>query len=371
MTLRRPHPRSMQTRRLSADPQALRAPQGEAEILSQQAILVAAEILQSGGTVAFATETVYGLGANALDAEAVGRIFAAKQRPVWDPLIVHVADERMLARVSLRIPQAARLLMDRFWPGPLTLLVPRHPDLPDAVTAGRASVGVRMPAHPVAMALLRAAGVPVAAPSANTFGHVSPTTAAHVAADLDGRIDAILDSGETMHGLESTVVDTCVEPCILYRPGALSLDQLRAVWPSIVAYVEKSGSSSLRDTGEPAALPSPGLGIRHYAPRARLVLVEGADLEAEIGKALGQALARAERVGLMLPEGIGPMPLVDSAVVYRWGNWSDPALLAHRLFSGLRALDAQGAEVIICPLPEAKGIGIAMVDRLRKAARRT
>jgi L-threonylcarbamoyladenylate synthase len=345
----------MATLRLSVDPRAALEGDGPAGA----ALRTAAGILRAGGTVAFATETVYGLGANALDAGAIAKIFVAKQRPAWDPLIVHVADEAMLGQVAATIPAAARALMDQFWPGPLTLLVPRHPELPYAVTAGREKVGVRMPAHPVARALIRAAGVPVAAPSANTFGHVSPTSAAHVAADLEGRIDVILDSGETMLGLESSVVDTCEEPCILYRPGAVTLEQLRGVWPGVEVYVARAAE----DTEQRAGLVSPGLGIRHYAPRARLVLVEG---EAALRAALEGARDAGQRAGVMLPDEFGACA---EAEVFRWGAWSDAAGLAHRLFAGLRELDGQGVEVIICPLPVDEGIGVAMVDRLRKAAR--
>src|ERR1700722_14579157 len=189
---------------------------------AREALDQAAEILRAGGTVALPTETVYGLGANALDATAVAKIFAAKQRPAWDPIIVHVADEAMTASVVTEISEPAsariRALMAAFWPGPLTLLLPRSAAVPDIVTAGRPLVGIRMPAHPVALELIRRAGVPIAAPSANRFGHTSPTTAAHVLADLDGRIDVVLDAGPTAHGVESTVLDPNQSPMIIYRP---------------------------------------------------------------------------------------------------------------------------------------------------------
>ena len=349
----------MQTLRLSLE---LAATDRESDLAASPALQTAAAILRAGGTVAFATETVYGLGANALDPQAVAKIFAAKQRPAWDPLIVHIADQSMLAQVVSATPLAARLLIDRFWPGPLTLLMPRNPDLPAAVTAGQPRVGVRQPAHPVAAALIRAAGLPIAAPSANTFGHVSPTTAQHVAADLDGRIDAILDSGQTMHGLESTVLDACADqpgdPCILYRPGAITLEQLRSAWPSTELYADP-----LRASHTPA---SPGLGIRHYAPRARLILVES--LEALL-PGLTHARAQHSPVGVMLPDELA-LALPDTGVViYPWGAWTDPPALAHRLFAGLRALDDLGVSVILCPLPRAEGIGLAIIDRLRKAAR--
>jgi len=325
----------------------------------------AASILRSGGTVAFATETVYGLGANALDADAVAKIFVAKQRPAWDPLIVHVADNSMVEQVAATVPAAARVLMERFWPGPLTLLMPRHARLPAAVTAGRDKVGVRMPSHSVARSLIRAAGVPIAAPSANTFGHVSPTTAAHVAADLDGRIDAILDAGETAHGIESTVVDATTDPCILYRPGAITLEHLRVVWPAVEVYSEILGSQL-----HPAGLASPGLGMRHYAPRARLVLVEGDHIAGGMSEAINAALTEGRRVGVMLPKGMVLNETMQNVITHDWGAWHDPASLAHELFSALRALDSQGIEVIICPLPASDGIGAAIIDRLRKAARR-
>ena len=332
----------------------------------------AAAILRQGGTVAFATETVYGLGANALDPEAVAKIFLAKQRPAWDPLIVHIADESMLAAVAATISPAARAFMDAFWPGPLTLLVPLHPELPLAITAGRPNVGVRLPAHPVAQALIRAAGLPIAAPSANTFGHVSPTTAAHVAADLDGRIDAILDSGETLHGLESTVVDTTVDPCVVYRPGAVTLAQLRAAWPAVESYVEATSTEHRSEPlPEPEALPSPGIGLRHYAPRAVLLLVEAQ--APALRAAMSQAREEHGSVGIMLPLGLGLSESealrAGATEVYAWGEWGDPAMLAHRLFAGLRALDDASVAAIVCPLPPAEGLGISMIDRLRKAAR--
>ncbi|HLJ79708.1 MAG TPA: L-threonylcarbamoyladenylate synthase, partial [Acidobacteriaceae bacterium] len=213
----------MKTQRLLADAGDLENP------ASKQSIRQAAEILRGGGTVAFPTETVYGLGANALDARAVAKIFEAKQRPNWDPLIVHVADVAMLDALTVQVPESARRLIEAFWPGPLTLLLPKNQQVPDIVTAGLPRVGLRMPAHPVARALLQAAQLPVAAPSANTFGRTSPTTAEHVAQDLEGRIDAILDGGETTHGVESTVVAVSDEGCVIFRPGVITLEQIRAV----------------------------------------------------------------------------------------------------------------------------------------------
>jgi len=335
---------------------------------SRAAIAEAAKILQGGGTVAFPTETVYGLGANALDPAAVAKIFAAKQRPSWDPLIVHVTDAEMLRRVAAGIPANAERLIKTFWPGPLTLLVPRHPQIPPAVTAGRPLVGVRMPAHPVAHALIAAAGLPIAAPSANSFGRTSPTQARHVLEDLDGRIDAILDSGETTHGLESTVVGASGDRCVIYRPGVVTLEQIAAICPGAIAYSPAEAAQE----AEPESLPSPGVALRHYAPRARLVLVdgEGEEQKRAFAKALLAEQGSRSRIGLMLPDAFENTALGHDAVVYRWGRWGNPEELAQRLFAGLRWLDAAGVEAILCPVPAGEGLGVAMRDRLRKAARR-
>ena len=346
----------MKTLRFVVDPANLESSEAE------KALERAAKILRSGGTVALPTETVYGLGANALDAAAVERIFAAKRRPAWDPVIVHIADEAMLERVVEEVPDAARRLMKAFWPGPLTLLLPRASAVPDAVTAGRPLVGVRMPAHPVALKLIRRAGVPVAAPSANLFGHISPTTAAHVLQDLDGQIDAVLDAGPTEHGVESTVLDPCRSPMVIYRPGAVTVAQIR----HCAGAVEIFQSAGQHENKPKQALPSPGLGLRHYAPRARLVLVE-TPLET-LGARLAEAALRqaGERLGVMLPkEAAAPD---RAAAVYAWGRWAAPEELARNLYAGLRELDSKECTVILCPLPTSEGIGAAIRDRLRKAA---
>ncbi len=350
----------MQTLRLTVDAHDL------ASESSRASLKRAAEILRSGGTVALPTETVYGLGANALDSAAIAKIFAAKQRPSWDPLIVHISDTPMLTRVVADIPESAVNLIDAFWPGPLTLLMPKGDAIPDTVTAGRPRVGVRMPQHPVAHAVIREAGVPIAAPSANRFGRTSPTTAEHVAEDLDGRIDAILDSGETTHGVESTVIDVCENPCVIYRPGVITLEQIRAAGVDAVMFRE----APEKNAAEPASLPSPGVGLRHYAPRAKLILVDGGEGQIEaFGHALKQAKQNGTKVGLMLPDAFESAADARGAIIYRWGKWSDAEELAQRLFAGLRSLDNAGATVIVCPLPTPTGIGIAIRDRLLKAAK--
>jgi L-threonylcarbamoyladenylate synthase len=326
----------------------------------------AAEILRGGGLVALPTETVYGLGANALSSAAVESIFAAKQRPSWDPVIVHICDEAMLDGLVTDVPERARRLMKAFWPGPLTLLLPRTAAVPDAVTAGRPLMGVRMPAHPVALELIRRAGVPIAAPSANLFAHTSPTTAAHVLDDLDGRIDAVVDAGPTVHGVESTVLDPCQSPMVIYRPGAVTSVQIRDTAGPVEFF--RGGGELLETPRE--ALPSPGVGLRHYAPKARLVLVE-APLE-ELGGRLAEAglgLSQ-ERIGVMLPAEVERPAGLDAARVFAWGRWSAPRELARHLYAGLRALDSAGCTVILCPLPPAAGIGAAIRDRLGKAGKR-
>jgi L-threonylcarbamoyladenylate synthase len=321
----------------------------------------AAAILRNGGLVAFPTETVYGLGAHALDEAAVARIFAAKERPKWDPVIVHIADKAELAGLTVGIPETAMKLISFYWPGPLTLLLPRSAAVPEIVTAGRAMVGVRMPLHPVALDLIRRAGVPVAAPSANLFSHTSPTSAEHVLADLDGRIDAVLDAGPTNYGVESTVLDPCSDPMIIYRPGAVTLEQIRRIAGPVEMYREVKA----KEEKPPESLPSPGVGLRHYAPRARLVLIE-AELT-ELADRLAEAAIglACERIGIMLPAEVAAPAGITA--VFACGRWAEPEEMAHALYAGLRELDGKGCTVILCPLPPAEGIGAAIRDRLGKA----
>jgi L-threonylcarbamoyladenylate synthase len=363
----------LKTERLSANPvlnpNQDAHPYTSRELLDHPAIQRAAEILRANGTVAFPTETVYGLGANALSPDAVGRIFSAKARPSWDPLIVHIADLSQLPEITDLVSPpdlAARvhILAAAFWPGPLTLLLPRTAAIPAEVTAGRPLVGVRLPAHPVAHALLTLAALPIAAPSANLFGHTSPTTAAHVLEDLDGRIDAVLDAGPTTVGLESTVLDPAT--MTLYRPGAVTPAMLTAATGLAVTIY----TPPPRSTESPESLPSPGVGIRHYAPRAHLILIEIPSRElAE--QSLTTALTKhegPEGIGVLLPTN-WKIPSTPTLKLYSWGNWSNQEELAQRLFAGLRALDAEGVTTILCPIPTGEGVALALRDRLEKAAR--
>ena len=337
---------------LPVDPENIGAP------ASQTSLQTAASILRAGGIVAFPTETVYGLGANALDAAAVDRIFEAKQRPAWDPLIVHIADQHLLQMLVLETSAADRTLMAAFWPGALTLLLPRQQSVPPNVTAGRSTIGVRMPSHPVARELLRLADIPIAAPSANSFSKISPTTARHVLEDLDGRIDAVVDGGATSLGLESTVMDANARPPIVYRPGMISIEQLRLHLPDIVAYTQEQ-TSAIRQ-----AQPSPGTGERHYAPQAELIVIAVDQFAA----AIEHARQLTGLTGVLLPQGLN-VEAAASLQIFHWGEWDDQESLARNLYAGLRELDQRGVQRILCPRPSDEGIGSALCDRLQKAAR--
>lgn len=293
--------------------------------------------------MAFPTETVYGLGVAALDAAAVRRLFAAKGRPADDPLIVHVASPGGLTPLVAVRPPVVDTLAARFWPGPLTLVLKRSPLVPDEVTAGLDTVAVRVPAHPVALALLSAAGIPVAAPSANLFSRPSPTQASHVLEDLDGRIDLVLDGGRTQVGVESTVLDLSGEAPEVLRPGAVTLEMLRPLLPGV----------RLRaSTTEHGPQRSPGLLSKHYSPRAPLTLYEGPpDRVLERMRADADAAqAAGRRVAVLVPD-------------------DDAAVTAARLYAALREFDAAGVDEILARLPDATGgLSHAVADRLRRAA---
>jgi L-threonylcarbamoyladenylate synthase len=310
----------------------------------------AAGLIVHAGLVAFATETVYGLGANALDAHAVARIFEAKGRPRFDPLIVHVSGTEWLDRLVISVPDNASRLIDRFWPGPLTLVLPKTPLVPDIVTAGLPSVGVRMPANPSALDLLARAGTPVAAPSANLFGHVSPTTAQHVADQLGSQLDYILDGGPCSVGVESTVLDMTGPFPVLLRPGGLSREQIEAVVGPVKRVHAESGDDNPQ--------LSPGLLSTHYAPRTPLLLL-----------AQDEPLPNAARLGLLTlaPES----PLAPFAAVEILSPRGDLTEAAANLFAAMRRLDDQELDLIVArPVPQT-GLGEAINDRLQRAALRS
>jgi L-threonylcarbamoyladenylate synthase len=313
----------------------------------------AATILLEGGLVAFPTETVYGLGANALDPAAVARIFTAKGRPANNPLIVHIADTSTVQGLAAEWPNGASLLAERFWPGPLTLVLPRRASVPDIVTAGGRTVAVRQPAHPVARALILATGLPLAAPSANRSSRLSPTRAEHVACDLAGRIDLILDAGPTSGGLESTVLDITRVPPRVMRPGPISPSDIAA----IIGPVEIAGSvTPLPD----APMLAPGMMARHYSPRAPLELTDGNGWE----RVAAQAQA-GKRVG-WLPfscTALQQHPRVTCLVMP-----ADPAGYAAQLYSVLHTLDDAGVDRIVVQMPPDHEEWLAVRDRLWRAA---
>lgn len=364
-------------------------------------IAEAADVLKAGGLVAFPTETVYGLGANALDAAAVAGIFVAKGRPSTDPLIVHLRGVQDLAIVARDLPPMVDRLAARFWPGPLTLILPRQAAVPASVSAGLATVGVRVPAHPVARALIEAAGVPVAAPSANLFSRPSPTQAAHVLADLDGRIDLLLDAGPTSVGVESTVLDLTVSPPLVRRPGGVSVEALRDVLPDVQvasrpaaaaqagAAVDAPGADVAGVAVQDVAQVAPGQLLRHYAPRATLTFIVGETSLSRLRtlREVGARLARGRSVGLLVltedAETLAPalqtlseapltrMSFADARTSVRvrsYGSHHDAAGAARQLFDVLRRLDAEGVDEIVALAPAPDGIGLAIHDRLTRAA---
>jgi L-threonylcarbamoyladenylate synthase len=308
-----------------------------------ESIARAAAQLRNGGVVAFPTESVYGLGAVVWDARAVARIFEIKQRPAFDPLIVHLLDRAMLESVAAEIPAQAERLIERFWPGPLTLVLPKRPDVPSIVTSGLLSIAVRMPSHPVARALLESVGAPLAAPSANLFGTLSPTRAGHVAEALGERVETILDGGRCEYGLESTIVALAPEPLLL-RPGAITVEEIEAVIGPLQ-----------REAGEATPL-TPGRLRHHYAPRTPLRLIEPAQVELQ------------DRAGA------GVMTLSDSFEGYAASRALSPTgdlrEAAAAFFETLHWLDSLGLERIDAqPLPR-HGLGLAMMDRVRRGATR-
>jgi L-threonylcarbamoyladenylate synthase len=333
----------MHTEVISVDP---KTPQSDI-------IAHAATILRRGGLVAFPTETVYGLGANALDAAAVARIFAAKGRPSHNPLIVHVPDIASVSRVAATWPETAARLAERFWPGPLTLVLPKNSELPDAVTAGGPTVALRVPANAVALALLRAADLPVAAPSANLSSELSPTRAEHVLRGLDGRIDLILDGGPTSGGIESTVLDMTCSPPRLLRPGLIGPAEIEAVIGPLVRGGDPEAASGV-------ALASPGMLPRHYAPRTKLYCLEtGARNRVETMALAGQ---RVGWIPFKSPLELGLRGAVGIPIP------KDPAGYAARLYDVLHELDTAGLDAIVVEMPPATDEWLAVRDRLQRGA---
>lgn len=311
----------------------------------------AAEIIRKGGLVSFPTETVYGLGANALDAQAVRRIFEAKGRPAINPVIAHVSDHAMVRRLVADWPPIAQTLADHFWPGPLTMVLSKNDAVPSEVTAGGTTIGVRMPAHPAALALIREAGVPLAAPSANRSSHLSPTRADHVLSGLGGRIDIILDGGPTEAGIESTVLDLTTSPPTILRPGPISLEDLQSVIRPIQMRSRQSGDGPLA---------SPGLLPRHYAPKTFAELFENRAM-------LDERFASrrpGERFGRLV------ISTNDSDDATQIVLPPDPRIYSTRLYAALHTLDAMGLTGILIELPPDTPEWLAIRDRLTRGATR-
>jgi L-threonylcarbamoyladenylate synthase len=337
------------------------------EVPDAAALARAADCLRRGGLVAFPTETVYGLGVHALDRAAVQRLFEAKGRPANDPLIVHIDSAARMHELAARVPDAALMLAARFWPGPLTLVLPRAARVPENVTAGLDTVAIRVPAHPVARALLAAAGLPVAAPSANLFSRPSPTRASHVLDDLAGRIDLVVDGGPTPVGVESTVLDLSGEVPTILRPGAVSLEMLRAVVPRVER--RSAGTPSI------AAMASPGMLERHYSPRAPLTLYDGDSRDAveRLVRDACASIARGQRLGIMVADedraALADVERLGArATITYLGSEHDLTTVASRLYATLRELDASGVDRILArAFPGDDGLALAIRDRLSRA----
>ncbi|MDO9518538.1 MAG: L-threonylcarbamoyladenylate synthase [Methanosarcinaceae archaeon] len=333
----------------------------------------AADIIKQGGTVAFPTETVYGLGADALDPVAVRKIFEAKGRPADNPLIVHIASRDSLDIIAKDIPPIAFELMDAFWPGPLTLVLKRTSAVPDITTGGLDTVAVRMPDNPVALALIKVAGTPLAAPSANTSGRPSPTTAEHVISDLSGRIDAVIDGGAVEVGVESTVLDVTSDVPAILRPGGVSLEDIKKyVGEVVIGYTDQA-------VEEGDVVRSPGMKYTHYSPKTRVVLVEGDGMAvaAKISELIDNYSEKNMRVGLLITDETAEHVSADE--MYSLGRRDKPEDAARNLFAGLRYLDERDVDIsvsvsvnvnviIVDGSIKCDGVGVAVLNRLRKAA---
>ena len=334
----------------------LRDTKGQQKIIEDQ-ISAAADILRQGGLVGIPTETVYGLGANALDAEAVNKIFEAKGRPQDNPLIIHIPGPQWLPRYCEDVPPLAYTLARKFWPGPLTMILKRKPIVPDATTAGLDTVGVRCPDHQVTLSIIREAGVPVAAPSANTSGRPSPTCIADMIEDMDGKIEGMFDGGPCTVGVESTIIDLTCTPPRLLRPGGLPLESLEAVLGHVD--VDKAVVSLLKDGERPKA---PGMKYRHYAPKAPVTVVTG------------DPAASAAYIRAHLPAGAGVIcfteykDLFPGRSIHDLGSAHDKAEQARRVFDALREFDHETVTEIYAQCPDPAGLGLAVSNRLKKAA---
>lgn len=328
----------------------------ETQLLSEKDTAKAAQIIKNGGLVAMPTETVYGLGADALNGAAVANIFKAKGRPMDNPLIVHIASLDQICNLVTHFPPKAQALANAFWPGPLTIILPRTNIIPPEVSAGLDTVAIRYPVHPVAQALILASGTPIAAPSANTSGKPSPTKAEHVMKDLNGKIDAVLDGGECEVGLESTVITLATDTPRLLRPGGITLSEMEAVIGKID--VDQAVLNKLADNQKAS---SPGMKYKHYAPKAKIIMLKGSDkgyaayVNSHIGENTG-ALCFDEDIKLL------NCPYISL------GGENDFSTQAHRLFDALRETDKRGYTIVYAHSPSTQGVGMAVYNRLIRSA---
>ncbi len=332
--------------------------------LEEASLARAARILQEGGLVAFPTETVYGLGGDGLNPASARRIYEAKGRPSDNPLILHISERRELDPLVREIPETAERLMEAFWPGPMTLILPKSEKVPYPTTGGLDTVAVRMPSHPGARSLIRAAGLPVAAPSANLSGRPSPTTAAHVAEDLDGRIEMILDGGPVPIGVESTILDVTGPVPVILRPGAVTREQIEELLG-----VCETDPAVLKEPDADFHPKAPGMKYRHYAPKAQVSIVEGRDPSAvaeRIRSLAAEAQARGEKVGILCAE--ESRPLYPPETAKSIGSRRQSETIAHSLFRCLREFDEEGTEVVYSEAFREGPLGEAVMNRLTKAA---
>jgi L-threonylcarbamoyladenylate synthase len=319
-------------------------------------ILDAAMWIKRNETVAFPTETVYGLGANALSEAAVAKIFEAKGRPSDNPLIIHIHKQEQLTELVSFVPETAKKLMDTFWPGPITFVLRKHGDVPRSVTAGLSTVAVRMPDHPVALALLEASNLPIAAPSANLSGKPSPTAAEHVLQDLNGRVAGIIDGGPTGIGIESTVLDCTTEIPLILRPGGVTKEELEAV----VGQINVDGAL----LGEGTAPRSPGMKYKHYAPEAPFILVEGSALFLQ--QLVTKAKMEGKRVGVLTTEENKSLYQADVLLTAGWR--SDLGTVTSAIYDVLRTFNTYDVDIIFSESFPRVGVGVALMNRLQKAA---
>jgi len=327
-------------------------------------IRIAASVIKKGGLVAFPTETVYGLGADALNRDAVAKIFKAKERPADNPIIVHIASKEDVYRLARDVPNKAEKLMAEFWPGPLTLILKRSSIVPDITVVGLDTIGIRMPSSKVALALIRESGTPIAAPSANRAGKPSPTTAQHVIDDLGGRIDVVLDGGPTRVGVESTVIDVTTRVPQILRPGGTSYEKLKKVLGKAALHPAATAKKKIRGLSARA----PGMKHRHYAPEASMILVEGGlgKVVKMINKLTALNMADGKKVGILGTD--ESMSNYDADVVKSLGSRKDKVTIARNLFRLLREFDKERVDIIIAEGITARGLGLAVMNRLRKAA---